>query len=99
MEFEEVFSSKLRMKILKLLYSVGQLNISDIARRLKINFTITDEHLQLLQSEGIVKEHLYGRIRLYSFNEASEKARVIRKLIQVWEQNKQQQRGGQDSYD
>jgi DNA-binding transcriptional ArsR family regulator len=89
MEIEEVFSSKPRMKILKLLYSLGQLNVSDIARRLKTNFTSTDRHLRLLESEGIVKEYLYGRIRLYSFNEASEKARVIRKLIQVWEQNKQ----------
>jgi DNA-binding transcriptional ArsR family regulator len=77
-----------RMKILKLLYSLGQLNISDIARRTKMNFTTTDEHLRLLESEGIVKQYLYGRIRLYSFNEASEKARVIQKLIQIWEQNK-----------
>jgi Mn-dependent DtxR family transcriptional regulator len=77
------------MKILKLLYSFGQLNVSDIARRLKINFNVTDEHLRLLESEGIVKQYLYGRIRLYSFNEASEKAMAIRKLIQVWEQNKQ----------
>jgi DNA-binding transcriptional ArsR family regulator len=92
MEFEEVFSSKQRMKILKLLYSLGQLNVSDIARRLKTNFTATDEHLRLLQSEGIVKEYLYGRIRLYSFNDVSEKAIVTRKLIQVWEQSKQQQR-------
>ena len=90
MEFEEVFSSSLRMKILKLLYSLGQLNVSDIARRLKINFAVTSEHLRVLESEGIVKEYLYGRIRLYSFNDASEKARVIQKLIQLWEQNKQQ---------
>ncbi|MCL2172969.1 MAG: winged helix-turn-helix domain-containing protein [Nitrososphaerota archaeon] len=88
MEFEKVFSSMPRMKILKLLYSLGQLNISDIARRTKMNFTTTDEHLRLLESEGIVKQYLYGRIRLYSFNEASEKARVIQKLIQIWEQNK-----------
>jgi DNA-binding transcriptional ArsR family regulator len=90
LEFEEVFSSKPRMKILKMLYSLGQLNVSDIARRLKINFAVTDEHLRLLESEGIVKQYLYGRIRLYSLNEASEKTRVIQKLIQVWEQNKQQ---------
>lgn len=89
MEFEEVFSSKPRMKILKLLNTLGQLNVSDIARRIKINFATTDEHLRVLESEGILKQYLYGRVRLYSFNEASEKARVIRKLIQVWEQTKQ----------
>jgi DNA-binding transcriptional ArsR family regulator len=90
MELEEVFSSKPRMKILKLLFQLGQLNVSDIARRIKMNYTATDEHLRLLESEGILKEYTYGRIRLYSFNEVSEKAKVVKNLIQVWEQNKQQ---------
>jgi DNA-binding MarR family transcriptional regulator len=94
MEFEEVFSSKPRMKILKILNKsekeTNHLNVSEIARRLKINYTATNEHLQILESEGILKRHLYGeRIRIYSYNETSEKAKAIRKLIQVWEQNKQ----------
>jgi DNA-binding transcriptional ArsR family regulator len=89
MELEEVFSSKTRMKILKLLFQLGQLNVSDIARRIKMNYTATDEHLRLLESEGILKEHTYGRIRLYRFNEATEKAKAVQNLIQVWEQNKQ----------
>lgn len=88
MELEEVFSSKPRMKILKILNDLGQLNVSDLARRLKINYSVTDEHLCLLESEGILKQYLYGRIRLYSFNETSEKAKAVQNLIQVWEQNK-----------
>lgn len=87
MELEEVFSSKPRMKILKLLFELGQLNVSDIARRIKMNYTVTDEHLRLLESEGIIKKYMYGRIRLYSFNDASEKAKAVQNLIQVWEQN------------
>jgi DNA-binding transcriptional ArsR family regulator len=86
LEIEDVFSSKPRMKILKLLHKSGQLNVSDLARRIKINFITTDEHLRLLESEGILKQYLYGRMRLYSFNETSEKAKVIQTLIQVWEQ-------------
>jgi DNA-binding transcriptional ArsR family regulator len=89
MDIEEVFSSKPRMKILKMLYQLGQLNVSDIARRIKMNYTATDEHLRLLESEGILKRYVYGRVRLYSFNETSEKAKAVQNLIQVWEQNKQ----------
>jgi DNA-binding transcriptional ArsR family regulator len=89
MELEEVFSSKTRMKILKLLFQLGQLNVSDIARRIKMNYTATDQHLRLLESEGVLKEYTYGRIRLYRFNETSEKAKAVQNLIQVWEQNKQ----------
>ena len=85
MEIEEVFSSKLRMKILKLVYQLGSLNVSDIARRLNANFTSVSENLELLQTEGILQELPYGRVRMYRFNEASIKAKAIENLIETWE--------------
>lgn len=88
MELEEVFSSKPRMKILKLINQLGQLNVSDIARRIKINYSLTDEHLKLLESEGILQQRVYGRIRMYRFNETSAKAKAVQNLIEVWEQNR-----------
>ena len=88
MEFEEVFSSKLRMKILKLLYQLGQLNVSDIARRLGANFTAVSENLKILEAEGVLKELSYGRVRMYRFNEVSAKAKAVQSIIEVWEQNK-----------
>jgi len=90
MELEEVFSSKPRMKILKLINKLSQLNVSDIARRIKMNYALTDRHLKLLESEGILQQRVYGRIRLYRFNEASAKAKAVQNLIEVWEQSKQQ---------
>ena len=89
MEIEEVFSSKLRMKILKLVYDLGSLNVSDIARRLKTNFASTSEHLRVLEAEGILQELTYGRVRMYRFNEGSTKAKAVQNLIDAWEQNKQ----------
>jgi DNA-binding transcriptional ArsR family regulator len=92
MEIEEVLSSKTRIKILKLLNNQQgqQRNASDIARRIKINYTAADKHLRLLEAEGILKLYTYGkRFRLYSFNVASDKAKAIQNLIHVWEQNKQ----------
>jgi len=88
MELEEVFSSKLRMKILKLIYELGSLNVSDVARRLDSNFAATAEHLKILEAEGILQELAYGRVRMYRFNEASAKAKAVKNLIEAWEQNK-----------
>ena len=88
MDLEEVFSSKLRIRILKLLYEFGSLNISDIARRLNSNFAATAENLKVLAAEGILQELTYGRVRMYRFNEASAKAKAVRSLIEAWEQNK-----------
>ena len=89
MELEEVFSSKLRIKILKLIYQLGSLNVSDIARRLNSNFTSTSENLKILKAEGILREHFYGRVRMYRFNEGSAKAKAVQNLIDAWEQSKQ----------
>ncbi len=89
MEIEEVFSSKSRMKILKLIYKLGQLNVSDVARRLKLNYASTSEHLKVLESEGILQERTYGRVRMYRFNEGSGKAKAVQTLLDAWEQGKQ----------
>jgi len=88
MELEEVFSSKSRMKILKLIYQLGQLNVSDVARRLKLNYASTSEHLKVLEGEGILQERTYGRVRMYRFNEGSAKAKAVQNLIDAWEQGK-----------
>jgi predicted transcriptional regulator len=88
MELEEVLSSKSRMKILKLIYQLGQLNVSDVARRLRLNFASTSKHLKLLESEGILQERTYGRVRMYRFNEGSAKAKALQNLLDVWEKVK-----------
>jgi DNA-binding transcriptional ArsR family regulator len=88
MDVEEVFSSKPRMKILRLVARLGALNVSDIARRINLNYSTTNQHLKLLESEGVLQQRVYGRIRMYKFNEASAKARAVENLIETWEQDK-----------
>jgi predicted transcriptional regulator len=88
MDVEEVFSSKPRMKILKLVARLGALNVSDIARRINLNYSTTNQHLKLLEAEGILQQQIYGRIRIYKFNNASAKAVAVQNLIETWEQDK-----------
>lgn len=89
-QIEEVFSSKPRMKILKLVARLGELNVSDVARRIGVNFTTTSRHLRVLEEEGILQQRVYGRIRMYRFNQASPKAKAVQDLIEVWEQAEKQ---------
>jgi len=86
MQLEEVFSSKPRMKILKIVSRLGELNVSDVARRIGVNFTTTSRHLRLLEEEGILTQRTYGRIRMYRFNQTSAKAKAVQDLIEIWEQ-------------
>ena len=85
MELEEIFSSGTRMKILKLIYTLGSLNVSDVARRIKMNYAATAKHLKLLEEEGILQQRVYGRVHMYRFNEGSAKAKAIANLIEAWE--------------
>lgn len=84
-ELEEVFSSKPRMKILKLVARLGELNVSDVARRIGVNFSTTSRHLRVLEDEGILQQRTYGRIRMYRFDQSSAKAKVVQDLIDAWE--------------
>ena len=88
MEIEEVFSSKPRMKILRLVARLGALNVSDIARRINLNYSTTNQHLKLLEAEGILQQRVYGRVRMYRFNDGSPKAIAVQNLIETWEQDK-----------
>jgi DNA-binding transcriptional ArsR family regulator len=85
MNIEDVFSSRLRMKILKILVRVGELNVSEIARRLNVNYVTTSEHLKVLEDEGILLHKMFGRIRLYRLNEHSPKAKAVQNIIETWE--------------
>jgi len=85
MNMEDFLSSKVRIKILKILWQVGELNISGIARRLGVNYETTDKHLKVLENEGMVQHKRFGRIRIYRLNEHSPKTKSMQNLLEVWE--------------
>jgi len=88
MPIEDVLSSKGRVRILRILTDIGELNISEIARRAGLNYTTTNQHLQALENAGLIRHKKFGRIRIFRFNEESPRARMIRKLIDSWDANK-----------
>jgi DNA-binding MarR family transcriptional regulator len=90
MNVEDVFCSRLRMKILRILVQVGELNGSEIARRLRVNYITTSKHLKTLESEGILVHKVFGRIRLYRLNERSPRAKAVQTLIESWEHANEQ---------
>jgi predicted transcriptional regulator len=85
MDLEDVFSSKLRMKILKLLDKMHELNVSEIAHRLGVNYGLATKHLKVLEEEGIIQHKMFGRIRLYRLNENSVKTKAVQNIIEAWE--------------
>ncbi|UCE95569.1 MAG: winged helix-turn-helix transcriptional regulator [Candidatus Bathyarchaeota archaeon] len=90
MMIEDIFSSRGRVRILRILFEIEELNISEIARRAGLNYTTTNQHLQMLEKAGLIRHKSFGRIRIYRFNEENAKVRVIKDLMAVWEQGSKQ---------
>ena len=86
MDVEDIFSSRVRMRILKVLAQIGELNVSDITRRLDVNYQTTARHLDVLEAEGILQQKKFGRIRLYKLNERSPKTKAIHTLLDAWKE-------------
>ena len=85
---EDIFSSKGRVRILKILSEAGELNISEIARRVELNYTTTNQHLNVLKVAGLIQEKKFGRIRIFRFKYEYPRAQAIKNLIDFWEMNK-----------
>lgn len=88
MPIEDIFSSKGRVRILRILVEIEELNISEIARRAGLNYATTNQHLQALENAGLVRHKRFGRIRIFRFNEEDSRAKLIKKLVENWETNK-----------
>ena len=65
---------------------IGELNISEIARRAGLNYATAHQHLGILEDAGLVLHKSFGRIRIYRLNESSPYARAVKVLIEGWEQ-------------
>ena len=83
---EDIFSSKGRVKILRLLVEIGELNISEIARRAGLNYATANQHLGMLENAGLILHKSFGRIRIYRLNEGNTHAKAVKTLIEGWEQ-------------
>ncbi|TMI51484.1 winged helix-turn-helix transcriptional regulator [Candidatus Bathyarchaeota archaeon] len=80
-----VLSSSGRIKILTVLSNVGELHLSEIARKTDQSYSATDRHLQELSEASIVEEHDYGRVRMFRLNLENPRAKILRQLILEWD--------------
>ncbi len=83
MDIDFVLGAKARIRIIRELYKVSEINTTDLARRLGINYGLLEEHLKVLKEAGIVEEHRIGRIRLVSLRKEPkvlELARILSEL-------------------
>jgi DNA-binding transcriptional ArsR family regulator len=84
---EILFSSRGRIKIIRLLAECGELNISEIARRTQLNHSTTRRHLSFLEHAKLVQEKTFGRIKIYRYKVENLRALALRRFIELWEKS------------
>jgi predicted transcriptional regulator len=83
MDLEDVFCSKIRMKLLRILFDLRQLNTSDLARKAGSNYETTSRHLALLEKEGLIRHRLSGKTLFFRYTNTG-KAKAVMKLLEEW---------------
>ncbi len=61
-----------------------ELTVSEIARRLCVNYASTKTHLKALEEENVLMHVMFGkRIRYYRYKE-STRAKAVKMFIKAW---------------
>ena len=84
-DLQEVFGSISRVKILVVLAKMGELNISAVSKKTKLNHSRVCEHIEKLQNLQIIEQKRYGRIRIIRLNKSSEAGRRIEEFFKHWD--------------
>ena len=82
---EDIFCSRGRTKIIKLLALRDELNISKIVKLTRLNHLSVKNHLIFFKKINFVQEKKFGRIRIYRFKIENLKAKALKNLIEFWE--------------
>ena len=82
---EDLLGSKARIKILKNLARYGELSITSIIKKTRLNHTNVLNHLNYLKTVNLIQEKNFGRIRIYRYKSENIKARSLKKFIDIWE--------------
>ena len=80
-DVEKLLSSKGRLRILRLLFSEGQANISRIIKETGLHYRLVTKHLEELKSMGIVVEKKYGRLRIFEVDLTDPRNSALKELL------------------
>ncbi|MCS7107966.1 MAG: hypothetical protein RMH77_04015 [Sulfolobales archaeon] len=85
MSFEDIFSSKGRVKVLKTILLHGEVNLTSIVKETGLNYTLVIKHINYLKSCEIIEEIALGRVRIYRPNWINPRVRYIDEMLRTLE--------------
>lgn len=86
-QVEEILSCRGKVRILKILSEEGELNVSEITRRSKLNHSLALKYLEGLRTAQLLDEKRFGRIRIFKYRWDNPKAKALSHLFEVYSAN------------
>ena len=85
MDPEELLASRGRVRILRVLFNYGTINITRLVRETRLHYKLVEKHLEILKREGIIFERRYGRMRLIEVNLRDPRVAALREILRSLE--------------
>ncbi|OYT50674.1 MAG: ArsR family transcriptional regulator [Desulfurococcales archaeon ex4484_204] len=79
---EDIFSSRGRVKVLKTIIELEEVNISRLIKLTRLNYRTVVKHLEYLKKVGIVDEIVVSRTRIFRLNLLNPKVRLLIDLVE-----------------
>ena len=86
----EIFSSKGKTRIIEVIFLAGEINITRIMRKSKLNHQMVNKYIEELKNEQIIREKRFGRIRIISINKSNPQTAKISDFINSWYQHQKE---------
>ncbi len=82
---EDIFSSRGRVKVLKTILQLGEVNVTQIIKLTRLNYKVVKKHIEYLKKLGLIEEIVIGRVKLYRPNWLNPRVRYIDDLMKFIE--------------
>ncbi len=82
---EDFLSAKSRIKVFKAIAEEGEISVTQLVRKTKLNYKVVRRNLDLLGRLKIVEQRHLGRVRLLQINMSNPLAKVLIEFILKWE--------------
>ncbi len=82
---EDIFSSRGRVKVLKTILQLGEVNVTQLIKLTRLNHKVVKKHIEYLKNLGLIEEIVIGRIKLYRPNWLNPKVKFIDDLMKFIE--------------
>jgi len=94
---EEIFSSRVRIRVLNFLLKVREVNITELVRALDINHSVATKQIDVLKKYGIVEERRYGRVRMIRLRLEDPRVKKLAELFSAFDSYQAPSEGAQSA--